>query len=237
MVEATGLEPTTSWSLTKRATKLRYASMLSCEQHDKLYLNFFILSSDFIPFFVFIFNFFQLDIIFSVEYNVRMNIIFNRYSVRRFKTEKVEKEKIQALLRAAMCAPTAGNQREWEFIVVDDPKLLSLLATVSPYSKPVEQAPLAIITLINTSLCKYPENAEQDLGAACENILLAAEGQGLGGVWLGVAPLKERMDRVAEIFHLPETVRPFSVLAIGYAKEEPPKRERFDGTKIHYNRY
>lgn len=46
MVEVTGLEPTTSWSLTKRATKLRYASILPCrsttflaEQHKLLYLH------------------------------------------------------------------------------------------------------------------------------------------------------------------------------------------------------
>ena len=45
LVEATGLEPTTFWSLTKRATKLRYASISLChpyEQHNLLYLYFFI---------------------------------------------------------------------------------------------------------------------------------------------------------------------------------------------------
>ena len=37
LVEVTGLEPTTSWSLTKRATKLRYTSVSLAKQHILLY--------------------------------------------------------------------------------------------------------------------------------------------------------------------------------------------------------
>ena len=44
-----------------------------------------------------------------------MNEIYTRISVRKFKSDPVEKEKITAVLRAAMQAPSAGNQQPWEF--------------------------------------------------------------------------------------------------------------------------
>ena len=44
-----------------------------------------------------------------------MNSIFKRTSIRTFTEKDVEEEKIMTILKAAMAAPTAGNQREWEF--------------------------------------------------------------------------------------------------------------------------
>ncbi|GLC82233.1 nitroreductase family protein [Lacrimispora brassicae] len=47
-----------------------------------------------------------------------MEEIFIRKSIRKFKAQEVEPEKIDKLLRAAMQAPSAANQQPWEFIVV-----------------------------------------------------------------------------------------------------------------------
>ena len=49
-----------------------------------------------------------------------MNEIFRRISVRKYTDEPVEPEKIEQILRAAMAAPSAGNQQPWEFNVVRD---------------------------------------------------------------------------------------------------------------------
>ena len=49
-----------------------------------------------------------------------MNEIFTRVSTRKFEDRPVEQEKITQLLRAAMQAPSAGNQQPWEFYVVTD---------------------------------------------------------------------------------------------------------------------
>lgn len=48
-----------------------------------------------------------------------MNAIFHRTSVRQFQNKPVEEEKIEQILRAAMAAPSAGNQQPWEFYVID----------------------------------------------------------------------------------------------------------------------
>ena len=56
------------------------------------------------------------------------------------------------------------------------------------------------------------------------NMWLAAGDVGLGGVWLGVSPFKDRMDAVSEILNLPDSVRPFAIFAYGYPARESLKR-------------
>lgn len=166
-----------------------------------------------------------------------MNEIFNRASVRVFKDAPVEKEKIEMLLKAAMQAPSAGNQRPWEFIVVEDKKTLEQLSETDPYAKFVAKVPAAIVVLGNTDEMRFPEHWEQDLGAACENILLEAVSQDLGAVWLGVAPLKERMDHITKVFDLPDNIRPYAIIPFGYAKRPYEVEERYDAGRIHFEKY
>lgn len=67
-----------------------------------------------------------------------------------------------------------------------------------------------------------------------ENIWLRADELGLGGVWLGIAPVQERMDRGREILDLPDELEAFSIFALGYPKEERAQQERFEESRIHY---
>ncbi|WP_195267602.1 nitroreductase family protein [Eubacterium sp. 1001713B170207_170306_E7] len=166
-----------------------------------------------------------------------MNEIFNRASVRVFKDAPVEKEKIEMLLKAAMQAPSAGNQRPWEFIVVEDKKTLEQLSETDPYAKFVAKVPAAIVALGNTNEMRFPEHWEQDMAAACENILLEAVSQELGAVWLGVAPLKERMDHITKVFELPENIRPYAILPFGYAKRPYEVESRYEEDRVHYEKY
>ena len=61
-----------------------------------------------------------------------MKAIFERVSIRRYEERPVEEEKLEALLRAAMAAPSAGNQQPWEFYVIRDREMLGRLSKVSP---------------------------------------------------------------------------------------------------------
>ena len=63
-----------------------------------------------------------------------MKEIFHRVSVRRFEDRPVEAEKVEQVLRAAMAAPSAGNQQPWDFYVVTAKEKLQALAQVSPYA-------------------------------------------------------------------------------------------------------
>ena len=163
--------------------------------------------------------------------------IFKRYSCRNFEDKKVEKANIDLILKAAMQAPSAGNQQPWEFIVVDNKELLEKLSKTSPYALPAKNANCAIVLLGNNKFCKYPENIDMDLSACAQNILLQATKLGLGTVWLGIAPLEDRMKNVKEIFKLSDDIRPFAIIPIGYPKRDIKKELRYDEKRIHFNSY
>lgn len=162
-----------------------------------------------------------------------MKEIFHRTSVRKYLDKQVEKEKIELLLKAGMAAPSAGNQQPWEFYVVEDQEVLEKLSQTSPYAGCVKKAPLGIVACYRKN-CKMPEYAEIDMSASVENILLEADSLGLGAVWLGIAPLKERMKAVKEVLSIPDTLEAFAIISCGYPKETKTQQDRFDTNRIHY---
>ncbi|NLY07619.1 MAG: nitroreductase family protein [Spirochaetales bacterium] len=168
-----------------------------------------------------------------------MQEIFNRRSIRDFSNRKVEREKINRLLEAAMQAPSAQDQREWCFVVVDDPEKQTLLSRVSPYSRMIAKAPVTIAILCDTSKLKSPDYWEQDLGACTENLLLEATHQELGACWMGMAPMQDRMDSISSILGLPDFIKPFALVAVGYPQEGKGNRfiDRFDRSLIHFNQW
>lgn len=161
-----------------------------------------------------------------------MTSIFHRTSIRQYQPRAVEPQKVETLLRAAMAAPSAGNQQPWEFYVITDPQTLKALAGCSPYAAPLQQSPLGILVCSRVD-CRMPEYASIDCSAAVENLLLAADALGLGAVWLGIAPLTERMDAVRQVLQLPASLEAFSLIACGYPAEERVQQDRFDPTRIH----
>lgn len=73
-----------------------------------------------------------------------------------------------------------------------------------------------------------------DLSIAQQNIWLETDEIGLGGVWIGIAPIKDRMELVHKMLDLPENVKVFSLFAMGYPAEERPQQDRFDPERIHF---
>ncbi len=162
-----------------------------------------------------------------------MNSIFSRVSIRKYQDRPVEKEKTMAILRAAMQAPSAANQQPWEFYVVTNKMKLEELSKVSPYAGMTKDAPAAIVAVYRND-CMIPVYAHIDLSIAMENLWLETDAQGLGGVWLGIAPLEDRMKAVEEILDIPDTLRAFAIFPYGYPAEERPQQDRFDESRIHY---
>ena len=76
--------------------------------------------------------------------------------------------------------------------------------------------------------------AQIDMSIAQENIWLETDALGLGGVWIGIAPLKDRMALVHDILKLPENVEVFSLFALGYPAESRKQQDRFDKSRIHF---
>lgn len=162
-----------------------------------------------------------------------MNEIFHRTSIRKYQDKNIENKKIEKLLRAAMAAPSAGNQQPWEFYVVKDRTTLDRLSKTSPYAACTASAPLAFVACYRID-CKMPEYAQIDMSASVENLLLEADSLGLGAVWLGIAPLKDRMEAVRNVLNLPENLDAFAIIPCGYPQAISPQQDRFDRQRIHH---
>ena len=165
-----------------------------------------------------------------------MEEILKRVSVREYLDKKVEKEKVKKLLVAGNSAPSARNQKAWEFLVVDDKELLNRIGDGARYHAMAKEAPLAILVLCNKSKITSPTYVDQDLAAATENILLEVTHLGLGAVWLGVAQNEERMNYLKNIFNLDDNYYVFNVIVIGYPKKEIIKEREYNESIVHYNR-
>ncbi len=163
-----------------------------------------------------------------------MNEIFHRVSIRKYEDKPVEKEKILQILKAGMQAPSAGNQQPWEFYVVTNKEKIRELSKVSPYAGCAAGAPVLIVPVYRKEGLWVPQYAQIDMSIAQENIWLETDSMGLGGVWLGIAPERDRMDKVAEILDLPDNVEAFSIFVLGYPAEERKQQDRYDESRIHF---
>lgn len=159
--------------------------------------------------------------------------IFTRRSIRKYQDRPVEEEKIEKLLRAAMAAPSAMNQQPWEFYVVKNKEKIRELGDATPHSRCVSGAPLAIVVCQKTGPKPSPAFADVDCAIATENMLLMATELGLGTVWIGTCPVESRVEKVGEILSLPEGLKAFALIGVGYPAEEKGPVDRYDEKRVH----
>jgi len=166
-----------------------------------------------------------------------MDAIYSRRSIRRYTSEKVSDDLIESLLKAAMCAPSARNQRPWHFVVVKEKDILNQLSKTHRYSEMVKEAPVAIVVCGDTQIQSYKDYWVLDCSAATENILIAAEELKLGAVWVAVYPREERINHVRKVLSLPSNIIPLCIIPVGYPAEKPEPVERFDKSRIHKEKW
>lgn len=170
-----------------------------------------------------------------------MNSIFKRTSVRKYTNQPVSPEQIELLLRAGMAAPSACNAQPWEFVVIQNRETLLNITELHPYSQMLKEAPLAIVVCADTT--KRPSAVPNliawplDCSAATQNVMLEATELGLGSVWLGTYPSEGIYKPLAELLNLPDAVIPVSMIAIGYPDGEVTPKDKFDQSKIHYEKW
>lgn len=167
-----------------------------------------------------------------------MEAIFSRRSVRQFTNERISAEKIEMILKAAMRAPSAGNEKPWEFIVVTQQEIKEKMAQSNPYAKMIEKASHAIVVCGDLNKQRFDYDFwVQDCSAATQNILLEATYLGIGTVWIGTYPIKERVEDIQAILNLPESVVPLSVVALGYPAEKSEGIDTFNPERIHNEKW
>lgn len=166
-----------------------------------------------------------------------LEAIRNRRSIRKFRDQDVAEAHVEALLEAAMYAPSRLNKRPWHFLVVRDPETRRQIARQVQVHSFLERAPVLIVAAAQPQVSPtWP----MDVSAAIQNMLIAAEALGLGAVWVG-APGTAQWDPVEDalrsLLAVPEDVRIAALIGVGHPDQEVPphdKERHFDPTRIHY---
>jgi nitroreductase len=161
--------------------------------------------------------------------------ILSRRSIRKYTEEPVSGDDIEALLTAAMHAPSAVNEQPWHFVIIQDRKTLEAISRLSPTAPMVKYAPLAIAVCADRNLEKFPGLWALDCSAATENILLAATARGLGAVWTAVYPFDDRVDGIKKLLKMPDDVVPLCIIPVGRPAETPAPVNRFNPSRIHHD--
>ncbi|RLG89285.1 MAG: nitroreductase family protein [Thermoprotei archaeon] len=165
--------------------------------------------------------------------------IYGRRSIRLFKGDEVNDEKIIKILDAGRWAPSGGNIQPWRYIVVKDKNIIKLIKMFSPgmFSEP----PVLIV------ICSDKKEAFErggvlgrdylsivDCAMAAQNMMLAAYALGLGTCVIKSFNSKA----IREILEIPNHVEPELIIALGYPAEKPtppPRKPLSDITFL--NRY
>ena len=152
-------------------------------------------------------------------------LIQERYSVRGYKPDPVEEDKLRQVLEAARLAPTAANRQPFQLIVIRTAGREAELRRVY-HREWLTQAPLVICA------CGIPTQGwvrsdgknytNVDVTIAMDHLILAAANVGLGTCWIGAFdPAAAR-----EVLGLPDDVEPIAFTPLGYPADEPRPKER-----------
>lgn len=158
-----------------------------------------------------------------------LEIAKSRYSVRDYKSRKVEPEKLEKILLAAHVAPTAANLQPVRLIVVQEDEGLNKVGKAAN----LYGAPLAIIVCSeHTKAWTRPfdnkKTVDIDASILTDHMMMEATELGLGSVWICYF----KPDVIKQEFRLPDTLEPINILAIGYADGSPADPERHASRRI-----
>lgn len=150
-----------------------------------------------------------------------LKLIQNRYSVRNYSSQPIEKEKIEYALEAARLAPSAVNYQPWYFILVQETEGRKHLQECYPREW-FTSVPMYIIVCGDHSqswkrASDQKDHMDIDIAIATEHICLAAAEQGLGCCWV----CNFDVQLCKKYFNIPDTIDPAVIIPIGYPAAQP----------------
>lgn len=177
-----------------------------------------------------------------------LEAIKTRRSIRKYKSDPVDEEKLRTVLEAARWAPSWANTQCWGFIVIKNPETKRKLAETllierNPATEAVKTAPVLIVACARLGLSGFYRGAPLtdkgdffmfDVALALQNLTLAAHELGLGTVHVGAFDAK----KVAEILAVPTGVCVVELMPLGHPLEVPkaPLRKELKDF-VHFEKY
>ncbi|MCC5912554.1 MAG: nitroreductase family protein [Clostridiaceae bacterium] len=161
-----------------------------------------------------------------------MSCILNRRSVRAYMPQDVSRDNIIQLLTAASWAPSGNNLQPWRFsVVMNNKDLIKMLSSLTIFHKWAQNSSCLIAVFLDTKVVDSKiENAylkhTQSIGAAIQNILLAANELGLATCWIG--EILKNEDQVRELLGVSDDLQLMAVISVGYSNNVSLKSKRRD---------
>lgn len=161
------------------------------------------------------------------QFTSLMDLIEKRKSIRSYKPQDVEEEKLNYILQAFRKAPSAKNLQPWKLIVVKDKKKISDLSIACNNQTFISEAPVLIVACAKEDeaygvMGGYMNSYPVDVALALEHLILAATEKGLGTCWIGA--FKEKL--VKDLLDVPDNVRVVAITPVGYPAVEGRTRGR-----------
>lgn len=158
--------------------------------------------------------------------NQVLETIKSRRTIRKFKTDPIDDEKLNLILEAGRWAPSFSNLQPWKFFVIKNQNLkntLDIAVKESVLHLGIKEAPVVIIVSVDRKI--DPLYAIEAGAAATQNITLAANSLGLGAGWIGVWGTEAEL-AIQKLLQLPETTRIVSLVPVGNPDESPEGKRK-----------
>lgn len=171
-----------------------------------------------------------------------LDLIAKRRSIRKYQRREIAPETLEALVEAALNAPSSRGFNPWELVVATDKNLLSKLSRAKEHgSSFLAGAAAGVVVCADSS---KSDVWVEDAAIVSVFIQLAAASLGLGSCWIQI---RERMhdaaetaeDYVRKVLGIPSFLKVESIVALGYPDEEKPPRSResLPYEKVHAGSY
>jgi len=181
--------------------------------------------------------------------------LHERKSVRVYEDREILREVKQAVLEAAIQAPSAGNMALYTILDITDPAIKAKLAVSCDNQPFIATAPMVLVFCADYRrwydvFCRYVDTvrkpdmgdlflAQADTFIAAQNAVVAAQSLGLGSCYIG--DITENFEYHQKLLHLPQYVVPAAMLVMGYPTEQQKTRTkpaRFSAQDmVHENGY
>lgn len=152
--------------------------------------------------------------------------IVKRRSIRAYKPDPIEPEKMERVMEAGRLAPTARNSQQWKIVLVEDEAVRRrLVDEASPHQQWLKQPPVILVACGlepgYVMKCNQPSYII-DLSIVLDHISLQAVREGLGTCWIG----SYYEDKAKAVLNIPDDVRIVELMSLGYPAHSPAPTPR-----------
>ncbi len=181
--------------------------------------------------------------------NKVLETIKNRRSIRQYSSKQIKEEELDAILEAAIYAPSAVNQQPWYFTIIQNQEMIEFINTIAKKNMTKDSSERVknrgmnenfhtfyhAPTVIMVSGKKDWQYSFTDCCAAIENMLLAAESLGIGSCWIGFIRYFLQDKEAVKKLNIPAEFEPYYAVCLGYkASKDPIKATERNKNVFHF---